>query len=178
MITAEDYILYGFLAFIALLLVSIVVAMYRQSHDIGELRGQNEGIQRQLAELSGRIGELSGRIGELSGRMEGLSGRMDELTGRVDGLSERVGELSGRIGGLTGRMDGLTGRMDGLSRRMDGLTGRMERLEQIMASQGAELGEVKGILLALNRQMDLLMRHRHDGSAGQVILIPEEVAAA
>ena len=171
MITAEDYILYGFLAFIALLLVSIVVAMYRQSHDIGELRGQNEGIQRQLAELSGRIGELSGR-------MEGLSGRMDELTGRVDGLSERVGELSGRIGGLSGRMDGLTGRMDGLSGRMDGLTGRMERLEQIVALQGAELGEVKGILLALNRQMDLLMRHRHDGSAGQVILIPEEVAAA
>ena len=171
MITAEDYILYGFLAFIALLLVSIVVAMYRQSHDIGELRGQNEGIQRQLAELSERIGDLSSR-------MEGLSGRMDELTGRVDGLSERVGELSGRIGGLSGRMDGLTGRMDGLSGRMDGLTGRMERLEQIVASQGAELGEVKGILLALNRQMDLLMRHRHDGSAGQVILIPEEVAAA
>ena len=164
MITAEDYILYGFLAFIALLLVGIVVAMYRQSHDIGELRGQNEGIQRQLAELSGRIGDLSSR-------MEGLSGRMDELTGRVDGLSERVGELSGRIGGLSGRMDGLTG-------RMDGLTGRMERLEQVVASQGAELGEVKGILLALNRQMDLLMRHRHDGSAGQVILIPEEVAAA
>ena len=171
MITAEDYILYGFLAFIALLLVSIVVGMYRQSHDIGELRGQNEGIQRQLAELSGRIVELSGR-------MEGLSGRMDELTGRMDGLSERVGELSGRIGGLSGRMDGLTGRMDGLSGRMDGLTGRMERLEQIVALQGAELGEVKGMLLALNRQMDLLMRHRHDGSAGQVILIPEEVAAA
>ena len=157
MITAEDYILYGFLAFIALLLVSIVVAMYRQSHDIGELRGQNEGIQRQLAELSGRIGELSGR-------MEGLVGRMDEM--------------SGRIGELSGRMDGLTGRMDGLSGRMDGLTGRMERLEQIVALQGAELGEVKGMLLALNRQMDLLMRHRHDGVAGQVILIPEEVAVA
>ena len=121
MITAEDYILYGFLAFIALLLVSIVVGMYRQSHDIGQLRGQNEGIQRQLTELSGRIGELSGR--------------------------------------------------------MDGLTGRMERLEQVVAAQAAELGEVKGILLALNRQMGLLMRHRHDGATGQVILIPEEVAA-
>ena len=114
MITAEDYILYGFLAFIALLLVSIVVGMYRQSHDIGQLRGQNEGIQRQLTELSGR---------------------------------------------------------------MDGLTGRMERLEQVVATQAAELGEVKGILLALNRQMGLLMRHRHDGATGQVILIPEEVAA-
>ena len=121
MITAEDYILYGFLAFIALLLVSIVVGMYRQSHDIGQLRGQNEGIQRQLTELSGRIGELSGR--------------------------------------------------------MDGLTGRMERLEQVVAAQAAELGEVKGILLALNRQMGLLMRHRHDGATGQVILIPEEVGA-
>ena len=108
MITTEDYILYGFLAFIALLLVTIVVAMFRQSHDIGELRGQNEGIQRQLTELSARVAGL----------------------------------------------------------------------EQTAASQAAAIGEVKGILLALHRQMGLLLRHRHDADTGQVALLPEAVAAA
>ena len=53
----------------------------------------------------------------------------------------------------------------------------MEKLEQTVASQAVELGEVKGILLAMNRQMDLLLRHRHDGPTGQVTLIPETIAA-
>ena len=149
MITTEDYILYGFLAFISLLLVTIVVAMFRQSHDIGELRGQNEGIQRQLTELSARI---------------------DVLSERIDRLSERMDELSGRIYNEAGRIDVVLG-------RIDALTERMEKLEQTVASQAVELGEVKGILLGLNRQMDLLLRHRHDGPTGQVTLIPETIAA-
>ena len=107
MITTEDYILYGFLAFICLLLVSIVVGMFRQSRDISELKGQNAGIQRQLDELSGRVGQL----------------------------------------------------------------------EQTVAAQSREIGEVKGLLLALHQRVDLVMRHRHDAATGQVILTPEEIAA-
>ena len=101
MITTEDYILYGFLAFISLLLVTIVVAMFRQSHDIGELRGQNEGIQRQLTELSARI---------------------DVLSERIDRLSERMDELSGRIYNEAGRIDVVLGRIDALTERMDRLS--------------------------------------------------------
>ncbi len=121
MITTEDYILYGFLAFIALLLVSIVVGMFRQFRDTGEIKGRLSGLERQLAEQSGRITEQSGRI--------------------------------------------------------DSLSGRIDRLEQTVASLAGEVGEIKGLLLALHQRVDLVMRHRHDAATGQVILTPEAVAA-
>ena len=121
MITTEDYILYGFLAFIALLLVSIVVGMFRQFRDTGEIKGRLSGLERQLAEQSGRITEQSGRI--------------------------------------------------------DSLSGRLERLEQTVASLAGEVGELKGLLLALHQRVDLVMRHRHNADTGQVILTPEAVAA-
>ena len=38
------------------------------------------------------------------------------------------------------------------------------------------LAEVKGMLLALNDRVNLLMGHRHDG-VGRVVIIPEEMAA-
>ena len=42
MITAELYILYGFLAFICLLLIAILGMLYRQGRAIGRLEGQFE----------------------------------------------------------------------------------------------------------------------------------------
>lgn len=106
-IALSDYILYGFLAFMCLLMVAIAVALWRQSRDIGELKGEVRGINR----------------------------RLDELTERVT------------------------------------------RLEQTVMTLDAELGEVKGLVLALHQKVDMLMRHRHDQETGQVILTPEEVAA-
>ena len=107
-IALSDYILYGFLGFIALLQVAIVVALWRQSRDIGELKGDVRGINR----------------------------------------------------------------------RLDDLTARVERLEQTVLTLAGELGEVKGLVLALHQKVDMLMRHRHDRDTGQVILTPEEVTAA
>ena len=100
-ITTADYILYGFLSFIALLQVSIVVALLRQGGSLGELKGDVRGIHR----------------------------RLDELTGRVANLEQTVMTLVG------------------------------------------EVGEIKG-------RLNLMLRHRHDGDTGQVILTPEEVTAA
>ncbi len=184
MITVEDYILYGFLAFICLLLVSIVVGMFRQFRDTGEIKGRMEGMQRQIDEmktdLSGRIDEmrndLSGRIDEVR---NDLSGRIDEvrndLSGRID---EVKNDLSGRIdevrNDFSGRIDEVK---SDVSERIEGLSGRVERLEQNSVSLAGEVGEVKGLLLALHQRMDLLMRHRHDAGTNQVILTPEEVAA-
>ena len=106
-IALSDYILYGFLSFMCLLMVAIVVALWRQSRDIGELKGEVRGINR----------------------------RLDELTERVT------------------------------------------RLEQTVMTLAADLGEVKGLVLALHQKADMLMRHRHDQETGQVILTPEEVIA-
>ena len=52
MITAELYILYGFLAFISLLLIAILGALYRQSRDIGEVKS-----------IIPRVGRLEDQMG-------------------------------------------------------------------------------------------------------------------
>ena len=110
-IALSDYILYGFLGFMCLLMVAIVVALWRQARDAGEMKGRLSGLERQLDEMNSN------------------------------------------------------------------LTGRVERLEQTVMTLAAELGEVKGLVLALHQKVDMLMRHRHDQDTGQVILMPEEVAA-
>ena len=51
-ITLADYVQYGFLAFIAILLVAMVVALIRQSGAIGELKGEVRGINLRLDEMS------------------------------------------------------------------------------------------------------------------------------
>ena len=99
MVASELYILYGFLAFIGLLQVTIVVALIRQSHSMGRMEGQ-----------------------------------------------------------------------------LNSLTARVERLEEQMGTVREQLGEVRGLVLAMHERMDLLMRHRHD-DAGRVVITPEEVAA-
>ena len=78
---------------------------------------------------------------------------------------------------LSGRIEDLSGRIEGQSGRIDSLSGRLERLEQTVASLAGEVGEIKGLLLALHQRVDLVMRHRHDAATGQVILTPEAVAA-
>ena len=90
MITAEDYILYGFLAFIALLLVSIVVGMFRQFRDTGEIKGRLAGLERQLAEQSGRINSLSGRIERLEQTVASLTGEVGEIRGLLLSLHQRM----------------------------------------------------------------------------------------
>ena len=118
-IALSDYILYGFLGFMCLLMVAIVVALWRQARDAGEMKGRISGLERQIDEMNGN------------------------LTGRVESLEQRL-----------------------------------ERLEQTVMTLAAELGEVKGLVLALHQKVDMLMRHRHDRDTGQVILTPEEVTAA
>ena len=127
-ITAADYILYSFLAFIALLQVAIVVALWRQGRDIGELKGEIKGVHFRIDALSERVGRLEDRVGR---------------------LEDRVGRLEDRVG----------------------------RLEETVASLSREVGELKGLILALHQRVDLVMRHRHDADNGQVVLTPEEVAA-
>ena len=127
-ITAADYILYSFLAFIALLQVAIVVALWRQGRDIGELKGEIRGIHFRIDALGDRVGRLEDRVGR---------------------LEDRVGRLEDRVG----------------------------RLEETVAALSREVGELKGLILALHQRVDLVMHHRHDTDNGQVILTPEEVAA-
>ena len=150
-ITLADYVQYGFLAFIAILLVAMVVALIRQSGAIGELKGEVRGINLRLDEMSRSHSE----------RMDALNSTHSE---RAHALSKSVSE----------RFDEMS---TSFSERMDALTARVERLEDGLSALAREVSEIKGLLLALHQRVDLVMRHRHEQETGQVILTPEEIAA-
>ena len=172
-ITLADYVQYGFLAFIALLLVAMVVALIRQSGAIGELKGEVRGINLRLDEMSKshseRMDALSSTHSERTDALsKSFSDRLDEMS---KSHSERADEMSRSF---SERLEAL-GKSQ--SERMDALTARVERLEDGLLALAREVSEIKGLLLALHQRVDLVMRHRHEPETGQVILTPEEIAA-
>ncbi len=150
-ITLADYVLYGFLGFIALLLVAMFVALIRQSGAIGELKGEVRGINLRIDEMSKSHSERMDAMGE-------------SFSQRMDAMGESFSQ----------RMDAMG---ESFSQRMDALTTRVERLEDGLSALAREVSEIKGLLLALHQRVDLVMRHRHEPETGQVILTPEEIAA-
>ena len=94
MITAELYILYGFLAFISLLLVAILGAIYRQGRAIGRLEGQISGLSQQMRDMTARIdgveASLTARIERLEEQMANLREQVAEIRGLLVSLHERV----------------------------------------------------------------------------------------
>ena len=97
-ITLADYILYGFLAFIALMQVAIVVALWRQARDSGELKGEIRGIHHRIDALSERVGRLEDRVGRLEDRV----GRLEEA---VATLGREVSEVKGLVLALHERVN-------------------------------------------------------------------------
>ena len=94
-ITLADYVQYGFLAFIALLLVAMVVALIRQSGAIGELKGEVRGINLRLDEMSRSHSE----------RMDGLTARVERLEDGLSALAREVSEIKGLLLALHQRVD-------------------------------------------------------------------------
>ncbi len=93
MITAELYILYGFLAFISLLLVAILGALYRQSRDIGELKSmipRLERLEEQMANLREQVAEIRGLLVSLHERVDLLMRHRHDDSGRVVITPEEV----------------------------------------------------------------------------------------
>ena len=75
MITAEFYILYGFLGFICLLLVMLIGILRRQSRDIGELKSMIPRVER----LEDQIGTVRQQLAEVRGLAVAMHDRMDLL---------------------------------------------------------------------------------------------------
>ena len=89
-ITLADYVLYGFLAFIGLLQVAIVVALWRQGRDIGELKGEVRGIHHRIDAVGERVGRLEDRVGRLEETVAASGREIGETKGLVLALHERV----------------------------------------------------------------------------------------
>ena len=104
-ITLADYILYGFLAFIALMQVAIVVALWRQARDSGELKGEIRGIHHRIDALSERVGRLEDRVGRLEDRVGRLEDRVGRLEEAVATLGREVSEVKGLVLALHERVN-------------------------------------------------------------------------
>ena len=150
MTAGEDYILYAFLAFISLLQVTILGVLYRQSRDIGELKGKFDGLSTRMDRSESHIDQ----------RLDRSESHIDQ---RLDRSESHIDQ----------RLDRSESRID---QRMDQFEARMNRFEQQLAALSEQVAEIRGMMLSLHERMDLLMRHRHD-DVGRVVITPEEVAA-
>ena len=104
-ITLADYILYGFLAFISLMLVAMFVALLRQSRDIGEMRGDINGIKQQIEDLKQQNAQTNARVGSLSARIDTMSERIDRLVEVVAAQVGEIGEIKGMLQDLHRKVD-------------------------------------------------------------------------
>jgi chromosome segregation ATPase len=158
----DPNILYAFLGFIGLVLVAMLAILFRNSRDIGELRGEVRGINARFDETNRRIEELNAN----------LSARIEEVNSN---LSARIEELNANLSARIESLErSLTSRIESVERRIENLEQSVTALREHVAR---ETGEIRGMLQALHERVDLVMRHRHDNATGEVILTPEQVVA-
>ena len=92
-ITLADYIQYGFMAFMSLLLVAMFVALLRQGRDIGEIKGDIRGINRRLDDLTVRVERLEQAVMALAGKIGEHTGEIGEIKGLLLSLHQKVDML-------------------------------------------------------------------------------------
>ena len=87
MVASELYILYGFLAFISVLLVTLVGFQIRQSFTMGRIVGELrtltvrvERLEEQMVNFLEQLADFREQIAEVRGMMRALHDRMDLLT--------------------------------------------------------------------------------------------------
>ncbi|MCY4557985.1 MAG: hypothetical protein OXF79_16790 [Chloroflexi bacterium] len=79
MITAELYILYGFLAFMSLMLVTLVGFHIRQAFTMGRIVGELRTLTARVERLEEQMGTVREQLAEVRGLLVGMHERMDLL---------------------------------------------------------------------------------------------------
>ncbi len=97
MIDSDLYILYGFLAFISLLLVTILGVLYRQSRDIGELNGKFDGLATRMDRFESRIVQFEQQLAIMREQVAEIRGMMISLHERMDLLMRHRHDDVGRV---------------------------------------------------------------------------------
>jgi uncharacterized coiled-coil protein SlyX len=97
MTAGEDYILYAFLAFMSLLLVTILGVLYRQSRDIGELKGQFNGLTTRMDRFESRIVQFEQQLAIMREQVAEIRGMMISLHERMDLLMRHRHDDAGRV---------------------------------------------------------------------------------
>ncbi len=101
MVTPELYILYGFLAFISLLLVAVLGFLIRIAFSVGKLQGQYNSLSEQMREmnvaLTARIDRLEEQMGNFREQLAEVRGLMRALHDRMDLLTRHRHDDAGRV---------------------------------------------------------------------------------
>ena len=79
MVASELYILYGFLAFISLLLVTLVGFQIRQSFTMGRIVGELRTLTARVERLEEQMGTVREQLAEVRGLVVSMHERMDFL---------------------------------------------------------------------------------------------------
>ena len=79
MVSSELYILYGFLAFISLLLVTLVGFQIRQSFTMGRIVGELRTLTARVERLEEQMGNVREQLAEVRGLVVSMHERMDLL---------------------------------------------------------------------------------------------------
>ena len=78
-ITPELYILYGFLAFICLLLVTLIGFHIRQAFTMGRITGELRTLTARVERLEEQMGAVREQLAEVRGLVVAMHERMDLL---------------------------------------------------------------------------------------------------
>ena len=121
-----------------------------------------------LLMMLGAILRVGFQVNKIDGRLAGLETAVAEL--RQDNANLRQDNAN-----LRQEMNELRREMNDLRREMNDLRQEMNGLHRDNASIRQELGNLRGLIVALHERIDLVMRHRHD-ETGAVVLTPTEAA--
>ncbi len=122
MITSDLYILYGFLAFISLLLVAVLGFLIRIAFAVGRLQGQYNGLSEQMREMNA---SLNARIDRLEEQMNNFREQLADFREQLADFREQLADFREQLAEIRGLMRGLHDRMDLLTRHRHDAAGRV-----------------------------------------------------
>ena len=114
--SVDPNVLYGFLGFISLVLIAMLVILFRNTRDIGEMKGD-------IRRLSNRIEEVNANLtSQIESLNSGLTSRIDQvnanLTSRIENLERAVAALTVQFTQLNRELGEFKGTLKALNERL------------------------------------------------------------
>ena len=96
-ISTEFYILYGFLAFMSVILAALTVAVIRLSFVVGRQNGQLTGLNERVGRLEVKFDENTKAIGDLNERVAEIRTLIFGINDRINLLMRHRHDNLGRV---------------------------------------------------------------------------------
>ena len=96
-ISTEFYILYGFLAFMSVILAALTVAVIRLSFVVGRQNGQLTGLTERVGRIEVKVDENTKAIGDLNERVAEIRTLIFGINDRINLLMRHRHDTLGRV---------------------------------------------------------------------------------